>query len=160
MKINTKIPGSGPYINTYGSRGCLQCSVDEISFLCRIPVPYLSLYFVDLKRCIWKFYQIFSPSLLETFQANVKISFFFLASDFFQTDLVPHRVLYTAECQAFLPVVRIGSPHPLTRKGMLPLPPLGPGGGRYAFACGRGSGRIQFRRRDRHSGILCSTPFV
>ncbi len=32
------------------------------------------------------------------------------------------------ECQAFFPVVRIGSPHPLTRQWLLLLPPLGPRG--------------------------------
>jgi hypothetical protein len=33
------------------------------------------------------------------------------------------------ECQAFHPVVRIGSPHPLTRKRALPPSPLEPRGG-------------------------------
>jgi hypothetical protein len=40
----------------------------------------------------------------------------------------PQRVLNT-ECQAFFPIVRIGTGHPLIRKGVLPLPLLGPGGG-------------------------------
>ncbi len=33
------------------------------------------------------------------------------------------------ECLTFFPVVRIGSPHPLTRKGVLLLPPLEPNQG-------------------------------
>jgi hypothetical protein len=49
--------------------------------LCRITK---SLLCTDLKRCIWKFYQIFSPSLFETLQANVKISFFLLGLGFFK----------------------------------------------------------------------------
>jgi hypothetical protein len=39
-----------------------------------------------------------------------------------------YRLAYT-ECQAFFAVVRIGSSHPLTRKGMLLLPPSDPRGG-------------------------------
>ncbi len=58
------------------------------------------------------------------------------------------------ECQAFFQVVRIGSPHPLTRKGVLLLPPLGQRG-RHTRLMGRGCGGTQFRRRDSHSGTLC-----
>ncbi len=36
--------------------------------------------------------------------------------------------LQKTECQAFFMVVRIGYPHPLTLKGVLLLPHLGPGG--------------------------------
>ncbi len=63
------------------------------------------------------------------------------------------RVLSTeyTECQAFWPAVRIGSP--LTRKRVL-LPCFGPKGEIF-WACGGGGGGTQFRRRDRHSGILC-----
>ncbi len=42
-------------------------------------------------------------------------------------------------------------PHPLTRQGMLLLPPLGPGGETHSLA-----GGIQFRRKDRQSGTLCT----
>jgi hypothetical protein len=52
------------------------------------------------------------------------------------------------ECQAFFPVVRIGSP----TKGVAPLFGFK---GRDTLSCGGGGGRTQFRRRDRHSGTLC-----
>jgi hypothetical protein len=54
----------------------------------------------------------------------------------------PHNTEYT-ECQAFYPVVRIGSP-----------PPPHPQGKSYN-RCGRGGAGTQFRRGDRHSGTLC-----
>ncbi len=55
------------------------------------------------------------------------------------------------ECQAS-PVVRIGSPRPLTRKRVLHPPPLVPGGDTLAKReSGRGS---QFERLERKPGIL------
>jgi hypothetical protein len=56
------------------------------------------------------------------------------------------------ECQAFFPVVRIESPHPLTRKGGFSSPHCVQGGG-DTIACGGGLGGTQ--RRGRHSGTLC-----
>ncbi len=54
-------------------------------------------------------------------------------------------------CQAFAPVVRIGSPRPVTCKRVV-VPPLDPRGGTHSLReKGRGS---QFGRRDRHSGTL------
>ncbi len=47
-----------------------------------------------------------------------------------------------------LQVVWIGSPHPLTRKGVLLIPHLGPRGG-DTLACGGWGGGTQFQRRDR-----------
>ncbi len=52
----------------------------------------------------------------------------------------------------FFPVVRIGSPHPLTRECCSPLPFGNKGGD--TLACGGGGGRTQFRRWDRHYGTL------
>jgi hypothetical protein len=56
------------------------------------------------------------------------------------------------ECQTFSPVVRIGSPCPLTGKRVL-HPPLVPRG--ETLACRRRGDESQFRRRDRSrwSGI-------
>jgi hypothetical protein len=39
------------------------------------------------------------------------------------------------ECQAFFPVVRIGSPHPLTPQGGVAPSPFGPHGGRTRLRC-------------------------
>jgi hypothetical protein len=113
-----------------------------------------NLLCTDLKRFIWKFYHIFSPSLFETFQANVKISFFFSASDFFKFYLVPHSTLY--RLPGFLssrPNRITPPPHP---QGSVAPPPFGSKGG-DTFACGGGGGWTQFRRRDKHSGILNSS---
>jgi hypothetical protein len=57
------------------------------------------------------------------------------------------------DCQAFFPVVRILSTHPLTRKGALLILPIGSKGGTHSLA-GGGGGGTRFRRRDRHSGTL------
>ncbi len=65
-----------------------------------------------------------------------------------------YKCVLDTECQAFFPVVWTGSPHPLNRKGVLLLPHLGPWGpGGDTLAC-EGS---QFRKRDKHSGTLCTS---
>ncbi len=56
------------------------------------------------------------------------------------------------ECQAFSPLVRIGTLRPLTRKRVFPPPPLIPRG--TQSLAGEGAGGSQFGRRDRHSGTL------
>jgi hypothetical protein len=66
---------------------------------------------------------------------------------------VYHKVNCT-ECQSFLPIVRLGPPPPSPASEY--SPPFGSKGG-GALACRvREGGGIQFRRRDRHSGTLCS----
>jgi hypothetical protein len=68
------------------------------------------------------------------------------------------KVLVTvyAECQAFCPVVRIGTPTPSSAsKHCSPPPTLWFwGGGRHTGLQGKGLGS-QFGRRDSHSGTLC-----
>jgi hypothetical protein len=49
-----------------------------------------------------------------------------------------YHTKYTS-CQAFCLVVGIGSPHPLTRKGVLLPPPMGPRG-RHTTVRGKGRG--------------------
>jgi hypothetical protein len=61
------------------------------------------------------------------------------------------------ECQAFFPVVRMGSPYTPSSTGECCSSPLWVQGGRHARLRGRGWGRTQFRRRDRHSGTLQSS---
>jgi hypothetical protein len=51
----------------------------------------------------------------------------------FLSAAVTHR-RQTTECQGFFPVVRIGSPHPFLRKGVLLPPPLGPRGKIHSLA--------------------------
>ncbi len=142
-----------PYINTSGSRGCLQCSVDEISPL---PGTNLSLYrysvgtVPDLKRCIWKFCQIFSPSLFETFQANVKISFFFSASDFSNRPCTPQSTLYS-RMPGFLssrPNRITPPPHPQVIVAHCNGHCCSFPKGVDSLACGGKPGRTQFRPRD------------
>ncbi len=53
------------------------------------------------------------------------------------------------QCASLSPVVRIGSPHPFTRKRS-----SGSKGVGNTPACERGGGGSQFGRRDRHSGTL------
>jgi hypothetical protein len=50
-----------------------------------------------------------------------------------------YRTTEYTECQAFFTVVRIGSPEPLTSKGVLRSPPFGSKGG-DTLACGGGGG--------------------
>ncbi len=57
------------------------------------------------------------------------------------------------ECQAFYPVVRIGSTHPLICKRVLLPPPFGSKGG-GTFTSGWGCGGKQFQRWGIHSGTL------
>jgi hypothetical protein len=52
------------------------------------------------------------------------------------------------------PFVRIGSPHPLSRKRV--CPPLEPKGGGATFACGWGGGGSPFWRLKRKPGTLWS----
>ncbi len=52
---------------------------------------------------------------------------------------VKEQQLSRKECQVFFPVVGIGYPQPLTRKGVLLLPLWVQGGGGYTLVCG-GSG--------------------
>ncbi len=61
--------------------------------------------------------------------------------------------LQKTECQAFFTVVRIGYPHPLTLKGVMLLPPLGPRRETHSLD---GEGAVDpVPTKDRHSGSLC-----
>jgi hypothetical protein len=64
------------------------------------------------------------------------------------------------KCQAFFPVVRIGPPPPriacTARECCSSAPCPWVQGGRHARLRGREWGRTQFRRRDIHSGTLCT----
>ncbi len=53
---------------------------------------------------------------------------------------LPFWIYYNKECQAFSPVVRTGSLHPFTFRGVLLLPPLGPRAGHIARGGGGARG--------------------
>jgi hypothetical protein len=57
-----------------------------------------------------------------------------LPSKIHKNGSINHLSTEYTECQAFFPVVRIGSPDPLTCKGVLLLPPLGPRGEKHSLA--------------------------
>jgi hypothetical protein len=76
-----------------------------------------------------------------------------LLKEFASRDYSMHKYV---EYQGVYPIVGIGSPHPLLRKGV--WPPLGPKWGRHMRSFGGegggGSGGTQFRLRDKNSGII------
>ncbi len=111
----------------------------------------------SLQYCIPCYPPIFVPMHLSYVAPLLPLSNKIARCSYLYSPMLSLSPTEQTECQAFSPVVRIGTPNPFTRMGVCP-PPFGSEG--TPLACGRGGGGVQFGRWDIHFVlyVLCALP--